>query len=925
MTLSQTIPLIPEPQVRGRLQLYPHQAAGIEDTRSAARAGHKRQILCAPTGSGKTECAIYLIDEARKRGSRVAFIVDSIPLVRQTHNRLSLYGIPHGIAQGRKNTRGGDELVQVWSAQTAEARNLIKRGLDLVIFDECHVRREKLMRQAAEDDIHVLGLTATPLTKRLGDYYSHVTNVVTTDWLLNNVNPQTEQPYLAPLRIYSGVATTEIDMEGAEIGSDGEYTARAVRERGGVVIGDVVKEWDRMCFEHFGRWVKTLVFSADVAHGEELCTAFQAIGADARQSTYRDSEEETTRLVEDFSANKFDVLVSVAKFCLDAKTDVLTSRGWVGMTEISFDHAVANYWPNDGSITFSRPKDIIHRTLAGLDSWVTHRRGLKVTSDHRMLVRSAPTVAWKTVPAHEIVGRTVQLPDCGVAEALDVPIPKPVRPSSDRARRIVANSYHLRKKGLSAAEARRVAENRIADRDSLGYLSPLELTLDQCRLIGFWLGDGSTLRPRSGGIGYRLTQSERYPDIVNWVDDLCDRLPYDVIRRTLSQTGKMTAPAVDWRFARGTGSGPQQRRGVFDIEPYLRKEGTPLFWGLDPEQFDALYEGLWMADGDHTARYKRPKFARRIASVRKSLMDQLQAIAVCRGYRAVLRPLYKPKKSNHRQSYMLSLSRKRDNAVTLGQRHTTGVTLEPARAGERAWCVETQSGYILIRRDGYVYVVGNCKGFDDPTVMCVVDVRKNRTSLTAVIQKMGRAMRYAPGKEYALYLDHVRNMEDWYYRILDVWENGVSVLHRGKDKKPRPKQTSREERPDVTCFGCGLVLLPGMDMCPACGRIRSRRTTKAVTVEGTLREFRQAKPTEWMKDESWVWSQLSRLALERKGGDVEAAQRSASGYYKGMYGGWPSWGRPLVPCEGPVDERVINRVTYSLIRYQHSQKRRNGT
>ena len=150
MTLSQTIPLIPEPQIRGRLQLYPHQAAGIEATRQAARAGHKRQILCAPTGSGKTECAIYLLDEARKKGKRVAFIVDSIPLVRQTHNRLSLYGIPHGIAQGRKNTWGGDEKVQVWSAQTAGARNLIKRGIDLVIFDECHVRWEKLMKQAAE-------------------------------------------------------------------------------------------------------------------------------------------------------------------------------------------------------------------------------------------------------------------------------------------------------------------------------------------------------------------------------------------------------------------------------------------------------------------------------------------------------------------------------------------------------------------------------------------------------------------------------------------------------------------------------------------------------------------------------------------------------------------------------------------------------
>ena len=309
-----TLPLFPEPQVEGKLQLYPFQLTGIEDTRVAARAGHRRQILCAPTGSGKTECAIALMQEALARGSRVAFIVDSILLVEQTSNRLRAYGIPHGVAQGRKNTHGRDRKVQVWSAQTAEARNLINSDLDMVVFDECHVQRTKLMKTAREAGLYVLGLSATPLTKRLGDYYTHVTNAVTTDWLLNNPNPLTAQPYLAPVRIYSGVATTEINMEGAETGKDGEYTDRAVRERGRLVIGDVVSEWDRMCREHFGRWVKTLVFSADIPHGEELCAAFQDIGADARQSTYRDSDETTKALVEGFGRQDFDVLVSVAKF-----------------------------------------------------------------------------------------------------------------------------------------------------------------------------------------------------------------------------------------------------------------------------------------------------------------------------------------------------------------------------------------------------------------------------------------------------------------------------------------------------------------------------------------------------------------------------------------------------------------------------------
>ena len=467
------------------------------------------------------------MQEALTRGSRVAFVADSIPLVDQTHKRLSAYGIPHGVAQGSKNTYGRDRKVQVWSAQTAEARNLINSNLDMIVFDECHIQRTKLMKAAKEVDLYVLGLSATPLTKRLGDYYTHVTNAVTTDWLLNNVNPLTDSSYLAPLRIYSGVATTEIDMEGAETGKDGEYTARAVRERGRTVIGDVVAEWDRMCREHYGRRVKTLVFSADIAHGEELCAAFQEVGADARQSTYRDSDETTKALVEGFGRQDFDVLVSVAKFV---------------------------------------------------------------------------------------------------------------------------------------------------------------------------------------------------------------------------------------------------------------------------------------------------------------------------------------------------------------------------------------------------------KGFDDPTVLCLVDVRKNRTSLTEVVQKMGRAMRYAEGKECALYLDHVRNMEDWYHRVLDVWENGVSILHKARDKKARPKQTSREERPDVTCYGCGLVLLPTMETCPSCGRGRPRAYTNAVTVPGQLQEFTQPGTREWMKEESWVWSQISRLALERRDGDIEAARKTAAGYYKGIYDRWPSHGRVLNPSDGPADDRVARRVKYNLIRYAKSRR-----
>ena len=99
------------------LDLRLYQVEAIELLRVAARVGNQRIILCAPTGSGKTEMAIHLIQEAQHKGSRVTFVVDGIPLAEQTSRRFVSYGIEHGYAQA-ENTRGRGKKVQVAMAQT---------------------------------------------------------------------------------------------------------------------------------------------------------------------------------------------------------------------------------------------------------------------------------------------------------------------------------------------------------------------------------------------------------------------------------------------------------------------------------------------------------------------------------------------------------------------------------------------------------------------------------------------------------------------------------------------------------------------------------------------------------------------------------------------------------------------------------------
>ena len=187
-------------------------------------------------------------------------------------------------------------------AQTIAKREFFP-NLDLLIIDECHIQRKVIQDFARQWGGRVIGLTATPIVKGLRETWETLVNATTTDALVAD-------GHLAPVEIY---AATEIDMTGAAK-TAGEWTAGAVRERSGLIIGDIVSTWARYTSEHFGGPAKTLLFSADTAHGSDLCQAFQAAGFDFRQSTYRDSNEVTTSMVEGFRRGDFTGLVSVSKF-----------------------------------------------------------------------------------------------------------------------------------------------------------------------------------------------------------------------------------------------------------------------------------------------------------------------------------------------------------------------------------------------------------------------------------------------------------------------------------------------------------------------------------------------------------------------------------------------------------------------------------
>lgn len=284
------------------IELRPYQAESVEQLRNGIRNGHRAQMLVAPTGAGKTMIATSMIRDANRKGTDTYFIVDRVQLVNQTSAMLDRYGIDHGVRQADHWRFRPYLKVQVCSAQTLERTRGFNPDGGLIFVDEAHSTRAFTSKLIKETTAKVIGLTATPFTKGLAELYSNVVNVTTTNKLI-------EQQFLTPVKAY---ACVEPDMDGARIVA-GEYADKEIEERGSKIVGDIVAEWTQKTSEHFGGPVKTIVFSATVAHGDEICRAFQKAGHNFAQISFLTEETERAAILAEFSKpdSRYIGLVSV--------------------------------------------------------------------------------------------------------------------------------------------------------------------------------------------------------------------------------------------------------------------------------------------------------------------------------------------------------------------------------------------------------------------------------------------------------------------------------------------------------------------------------------------------------------------------------------------------------------------------------------
>lgn len=234
-------------------------------------------MLQMPTGSGKTELAKQIIENATSKGKRVFFTCPRIELIKQTSARFLKYGIDHGVIQANHVMTAPDKPVQVCSIQTLNRR--LWNNFDLIIIDEAHgaaapIYRKYLARRQPDGYI-MIGLTATPYTRGLGAHAHEVNGPLFEELIVGaTIRELIDQGYLVDVEVW---APSEPDLSGIKtVAGDYEEKALAERTNRPDLVGDVVKHWLRLA--NNGR---TICFAVNIAHSKAIVEQFVAAGVAA--------------------------------------------------------------------------------------------------------------------------------------------------------------------------------------------------------------------------------------------------------------------------------------------------------------------------------------------------------------------------------------------------------------------------------------------------------------------------------------------------------------------------------------------------------------------------------------------------------------------------------------------------------------------
>jgi len=279
-----------------------YQERAITDLRSALAGGRRRVVLYLPTGGGKTVVAAGIIQQARAKGKRVAFVCNRVELVLQTVEHLQAAGIDCGVVQS-VNSRSEWLPVLVCSIQTIARRGF--PDVDLIIVDECHgVAGSKDYRRMLRErkSVRTIGLTATPFSRGLGRLDEELAGPLFEEIIVAaTIEELIRDGYLVDLDVYS---PSEPDLTGVKIVA-GDYHEGQLEEATNKpsLVGDIVEQWLKL-----GGNKQTVCFATSIAHSRHIVERFNAVGVSAEHVDAYTDPDERRDIIKGFKRGEFRIL-----------------------------------------------------------------------------------------------------------------------------------------------------------------------------------------------------------------------------------------------------------------------------------------------------------------------------------------------------------------------------------------------------------------------------------------------------------------------------------------------------------------------------------------------------------------------------------------------------------------------------------------
>lgn len=288
-----------------RQTLRPDQERVVEGVIQHSRSGHRRILVCAPTGMGKTTVWAHLTERTVAKAQTSWMIVHREELAAQAATRARNQGMRVGVLMGTPRSTDPEAPVQVVGIDTLASRLRTNGWLPspprTYFVDEAHHATAPSWRAVLESpalkSATGVFLSATPWQQN-GTGLGVATALV--------MGPTAEElvtlGVLVRPTIYCGPAP---DLRGVP-SSGGDFIQQALATRTSAVVGDVIATWKRL---GVGR---TLCFAVNRQHSQQLVERWRAVGAKAEHVDATTPDTDREGIFARLAAGDLDVVSNVA-------------------------------------------------------------------------------------------------------------------------------------------------------------------------------------------------------------------------------------------------------------------------------------------------------------------------------------------------------------------------------------------------------------------------------------------------------------------------------------------------------------------------------------------------------------------------------------------------------------------------------------